>query len=228
MKKVFLFFAFLMISVSSYAGWDIIIENPNATRIRSFETIKKWVSTTLDLQNISIKYEDAKSGVIVINGDYKDTSSSLLSIRYGFVSAYVSYQLEIRCDDGYVFAKFNKMAYSTKSLYGNYSLSTNILEIIRDELKVIAELKIKKGQAWNINKDFIREYEELKSAIQEAEQKKDDNNISKKERKKYRKFYENNKIKGKVYDSINYMGIDLKYNVIYKKTGLMNVIENIN
>ena len=228
MRRLFLFFSFLVIASSSYAEWDVIIENPSATKVKSFETIKKWIATTLDSKNASIKYENVESGTIVVNGDYNDTESSLWSIRYGFIRAYVSYQLEIKCDEGYVYAKFNKIVYSTKSLYGDYSLSTFVLERIRDELKAIAELEMEKGQEWNIDDNFIRQYEELNSAINDAEQKKDDINIPKKERKKYKKFYENNKIKGIVYFYIYSAKTDLEYDVISKsEIGLRDIIKNI-
>lgn len=228
MKRFFLLFSFFVVVSSSYAQWDIVIENPSATKIKSFETVKKWIATTLDSKNASIKYENVEDGTIVVNGDYKDTESLLWSVKYGFISAHVSYQLEIKCDEGYVYAKFNKIDYSTKSLYGDYSLSTFVLERISDELKAITELEIKKGKVWSIDDDFVRQYEELGSAIKDAEQKKDDNNIPKKERKKYKKFYEDNKIKGTVYFYVNCVRIDLEYDVISKKDmGLSDIIKKI-
>lgn len=228
MKRFLLLFSFFVVASSSYAQWNIVIENPSATKFKSFETIKKWIATTLDSKNASVKYENFEDGTIVVDGDYKDTESSLWSIKYGFISAYVSYQLEIKCEEGFVYAKFNKIVYSTKSLYGDYSLSTFVLERIRDELKVMADLEIERGQVWNIDDDFIKQYKELDSAIKDAEQKKDDNTIPKKERKKYKRFYENNEIKESVYFYIYCARIDLEYDVISKsEIGLRDIIKSI-
>ena len=228
MKKVLLLSLFLMIVTTSYAEWDITIKNPSATKGKSIEAVKKWVATTLDSKNASIKYEDAESGVIIINGEYKDANPMLKSIRYGFISAEVSFQLEIKCEDQVVYAKFNKITYSTKSLYGDYSLSTFLLERIRDELKVIAELEIEKGQTWIIDKDFQNEYKELDQLVDEAEKNKDDSTLPKKERKRYKKFYEENNVKKTVYLAVYAAKVDLEYCVLSQTgTGIWDVIKNI-
>lgn len=162
MKRLFALMLFVMMVLSTFAVRKTVIEDSLITKSESFELAKLWIATKLDSYNAIITYEDKSSGKIVVKGRYKDTKSNLISLYYGFVRAYVSFQLEISCFDRKVSASLNKVDYTIESLGGDYSsMGKTALNNIIKELKAMVEMKEKLGEVWTINSSFMDEAELL-------------------------------------------------------------------
>lgn len=162
MKRLFVSLVLAMVFMSTFAIRKTTIEDSLITRSESFELTKLWIATNLDSYNGHIAYEDKSSGKIVVKGKFKDTTSNLISLYYGFIRAYVSYQLEISCFDGKVSASLNKVDYTIETLGGDYSsMGKTALNNIVKELKALLEMKEELGEVWNINRTFMEKAELL-------------------------------------------------------------------
>ena len=147
---------FVMAFLSTYAERKTIVENSLITKGESFELAKLWIATKLDPLNAIITYDEKSIGKIVVKGKYKDTKSDLVSIYYGFVRAYVSFQLEISCFDGKVSASLNKVDYTIEAVGSDFSsMGNTALNNIVKELEAMVDMKEELGEVWNINSSFI-------------------------------------------------------------------------
>lgn len=228
MKRLFTVFAFLIAISNVYANNDLVIEDSRIIKSEVFELVKKWVVVTLDSYDATISYEDKSSGNIIVKGMYKDDDNILMAKILKYVIPYVSFQLEIQCDDGKLTAHFNKIEYSYVSLdEDSYGLSNRAIKTIISELEAIKYLMIRKGETWVIDDSFEKEYEGMKLSMKQANEGKDNTSLSRKERREFNQYYENNKAK---YNVLEY-AVEAKNNagnIILTKNndGLLDVINH--
>ena len=227
MKRHILYLLMAIITIPSYASIldrSIEIENPLLKKEVCWEKTKMWVVTAMDTFNAYIAYEDFNTGKIIVKGEYKDTENTLMAVKNDFIKANVSYELEITCNDGFYSAKYNKIMYDCQTSYGDYSLSSFMLEWVKQELETIMDITIEKGNVWTVDSYFDSKYNETNANVEEAKLKMEDPTLKKKERKKYKRYYEANRHKPSVYFYVKHAAHNLVYKSLFNG-GLEHTIE---
>ena len=232
MKKVFMFSILTMVSLTLFAqAKPLVVEEPNLNKEKCWDKTLIWLATTMDEYDAHIKYQDYESGTIIVKGEFVDKDNYLSAVRNDFVRPMVGYTLTITCNDGYYKAEYSDLTYRFRSARGDLSLPTFLLEWIKQELEEIAHISYVKGDVWEIDDYFKKRYEELRKEVDEAEKLKDDESLKKKERKKYKRFYDDNHCRPSVYSSVNSTGFGFPYQSFYgsydrKRIGLKKIIES--
>lgn len=100
-----------------------------------------------------------------------------------------------------------------------------MLERVKYELKAIMDVQIEKGDVWKIDDFFGNKYKELSKLVSESKTKMDDKSLPKKERKKHKKFFEDNYGLERVCASVYMAGLDLSYDTFSRpNVGLEDVV----
>lgn len=233
MKKVWLFIVLVVFSCSTISALhpslkEFSIEDSSLMKSRCWDATKKWVAITMDSYNARIAYEKEENGEMIVKGRCKDSNNRMWSVQNSFVIPYLEYEIEITMRDGYYSAKYTKIKYYFKSSYGEstYGMSELMLIRMRNELEVIEELLYSIGDTWEVDAFFEKEYNLISEKIKEAEQKKNDKSLRKKERKEYGRIYEENVGKDAVYHSVKNGAHRLVYDTFYEESlGLRQLIK---
>ena len=217
MKRIVLFLIVLTVSMSGFADFrSITIKDSLLQKKTTWDRTKLWVVRDMDKYNARISYQDYDTGIMIIKGKYKSSDDGLYSEREGLLTFYVDYEIEIHCNDGEYYAKYNDINCCVNVGYASFSyMSDFMLEIIKQELAAMKEIMSEKGEEFDIDDYFESEYDNISALVDEAETKKDDKNLKKSERRKYKKYYENNHWKPMVYSHIISIGFQLCYNTFY-------------
>ena len=175
----------------------------------------------------TISYENEESGRIIIKGKYRDGDNYLMARVLKYVLPYVSFQLDIQCDNGRVSLQITNVEYSyvviNESAYG---LGDEALKILMSELRAIRSLMIRWGEVWTINDSFEQAYQTLESSVGEAKRVKDDKSLSRKERKKFKEYFERNDVKCSVYRYAVWAKSNVDEVVFKKKDSLADVLNS--
>ena len=76
--------------------------------------------------------------------------------------------------------------YDCQTSYGDYSLSSFMLEWVKQELETIMDITIEKGNVWTVDSYFDSKYNETNANVEEGKLKMEDPTLKKKERKKHK------------------------------------------
>ena len=210
MKKFLLVCVLLMAMSFSYASQNVEIVDARIKRSEIFEVVKKWTITTLDAYDATILYEDKNSGNIIIKGKYQHKGNYLSARILKHVIPYVTFQIEVQCDDGKVVGTLREIEYSYVTLDEDlHGLPSKALDRLICEFETIRNIMIEKGENWIVDDSFVNEYKEQKALMDEAARKKEDVSLPKSERRKWKKYYENEtkKVTLEVYE----YAVDAKY-----------------
>lgn len=208
---------------------DFCISDSLLNKKVAWDATKRWLATCMDSKNATIAYENYDEGTMIIKGWYKDTDNYLSCVREGLIVPYVNYELEINVSDNSYCAKYNKIVYEPRSVggYMDYSyMSKYMLQRLINEMGEIKNLMIRKGEKWTINNDIVRKGDELDAKIKEAQTKMDDKTIPKKERKQYKKYYEENNGRESVYLYIKLAAHRLVFDTLLLDGNLESIIRS--
>lgn len=220
----------LSIDAEAAISREFSINDSILTKSKCWEVTKKWVATALDSYGAYVAYENEDKGEMIIKGRYKDSNNRLWAVQESFIIPYISFEIEINMRDGLYFAKYSKVSYVFKNGYGGRVSGYSKIFLLRmkNELEEIQDLMISKGEDWVIDESFEINGEEWSRKIKEAEERQNDKSISKKERKKYNQFYEENVGRDAVYHNVNYGVHRLVYDTFYEEPmGLEYLIKNL-
>lgn len=234
MKKFLLIFVGLALCSSINAegaiSREFSITDSTLTKLKCWEVTKKWVATVLDSYGAYIAYENENKGEIIIKGKYKDSNNSLWTVKESFVIPYINFEIEINMRDGLYSAKYSKVSYGFNNGYGGSVSGYPKIYLLRmkNELNEIRDLEIYNGDNWNIDESFEIKRKEWSEKVREAEIKQNDKSISKKERKTFKEFYEENVGRDAVYHNVCYGTHRFIYDTFYEEhIGLRHFIKNI-
>lgn len=209
--------------LSGFCMLDSMISKPAA-----WEATNRWIATQMDSKDAHIVYENVNEGTLIIKGRYKDTNNGMFCVRYDFIIPYVSYELEINISDGSYCAKYNKINYEPIVGYGDVPYGLGILQQrILNEMNEIKGIMLDKGEVWLIDNDFVNKGNSLNTKIKEAKIKKEDKSLSKKERKQFKKYYEENNGREGIYHNVKMAAHRLVFDTLLSDGNLQSIIQSI-
>lgn len=204
----------------------IEINDSTITLTQAWDGVMRWVVTNEDNYGMRIAYENLSTGTMIIKGKFRDDNNILQCVRNDLMRPIASFTIEVNCSNGGVTAEMTEANYEYKVGYGSvYSLRTPYLEICQQEMEEVVRIMRYKGEKVNCYDSWFEETaEEYSAKKKEAEDTEVDETAPKKERKKAKKYLEQNRWRSTPYNCIYGMPILTASELFYGKKGLASYI----
>lgn len=167
----------------------------------------RWVVANEDKYGTRIAYENPSTGSMIIKGEFRDDNNGLQCVRNDLINPFASFTIEVNCAERQVTAEMTEANYEYKVGYGSiYSLRTFILKWCKQEMEEIERIIRYKGDKVSCYDQYFADTaEEYETKKEKAEGIEKDETISKKERKKAKKYLEDNRWRGNPYRYVDNM-----------------------
>lgn len=173
------------------------IANPPQNIDQYWDGVMRWITVNEDTYGLRIAFKNAKTGALIVKGEYKDISNNMMCVEKGFVLPYASFVISFTYSPKSVIVEMTKSTYEYKaryvSSYSLNSLSTSTLKCCRQEMGEIKHMMETKGEVLNCYDPYFEEtHEKLSASISAARKIEYAETSSKKERKQAKKYLEEN------------------------------------
>lgn len=202
------------------------IKDSMLTLSQAWDGVIRWVVSNEDDYGMRIAYENPASGSMIIKGEFRDNGNSLQCVRNDLIRPIASFTIEINCSNGKVSAEMTEANYEYKVGYGSiYSLSTFMLQWCKQEMEEIETIMLYHGEKFNCYDSYFDETaKEYNAKEKEAKEIEADETAPKKERKKAKKYLENNKWRSSPYQYVDWMPTFTAHELFYGSKGLSKYI----
>lgn len=230
MKKLIAIVMMLSFAIGAYARElehrKIEITDSTVTIAQAWDGVMRWVVANEDSYGMRIAYENPSSGSMIIKGEFRDDNNRLQSVRNDLIRPIASFTIEVNCSDGRVSAEMTEANYEYKVGYGSvYSLSDFMLKWCKQEMEEIERILRYKGEKVNCYDSWFEETaEEYSTKEKEAKDIEADETAPKKERKKAKKYLEQNGWRSSPYRYVDIMPTFTARELFYGNKGLDNYI----
>ena len=205
---------------------SIEINDSTITLPQMWDKTMRWVVANEDTFGMRIAYQNSNTGSVIVKGEFKDANNTLTSVRNGLIIPIVSYTIEVNNSIGKISAEVTEVNYKYSVGYEEiYSLSDYILKAYKQEMEEIERIMRYKGEKVNCYDSWFEETaEEYQAKNTEAKALENDETVPKKERKKAKKYLEQNSYRYLPYLYVNMAPWYIVREVFYGNKGLENFI----
>lgn len=193
------------------------------TMSQKMDGVKRWVVSNEDNYGLRIAYENPTQGTIIVKGQFRDNNNSLICVREDFIRPIASFVIEINCSNANISAEMTEASYEYITVgYGDYySLSNYFLKCCIQEMEEIQNIISRHGEKVNCYDSYFEEMaKQYDTNVSEAEKIEQDATMPKRERKKAKKYLEDNQRRGWPYRWVNSMPIHTALELFYGNKGL--------
>lgn len=205
MKKLIVMMLLAITAVCGYAHElehrTMQVSDSTLTLPVAWDRVMRWVVANEDDYGLRIAYENPTTGSLIVKGEYRDKNNALRCVYNDLIKPIASFTIEVNCKDGKVFAEMTEALYEYKVGYGSvYSLSTYQLKWCKQEMEEIESIMRHMGEKVNCYDSYFEEtYNDYSNKEKEAKAIEKDENLPKKERKKAKKYLEENEWRNSPY-----------------------------
>lgn len=230
MKKILVMMLMLSfvvrVSAKEFEHRNMVINDSTLTISQAWDGVMRWVVSNEDKYGMRIAYQNPTTGSIIVKGEFRDTENSLQCVRQDFIRPVASFTIEINCSDNKLTAEMTEANYEYRVGYGSaYSVSTFILKWCKQEMEEIERIMRYKGEKVNCYDSYFEETaSEYDAKNKEAETIEKDETASKKERKKAKKYLEDNRMRKHPYLYVKWMPTFTARELFYGEKGLSKYI----
>lgn len=203
------------------------LSDSTLTMSQKMDGVKRWVVSNEDTYGLRVVYDNPTQGTMIIKGQYRDRNNSLICVREDFIRPIASFVIEISCSNANISAEMTEASYEYITVgYGDYSsLSSYFLKCCIQEMEEIQKIISRHGDKVNCYDLYFEEMaEHYDTKVSEAEKIEQDDTLSKKERKKAKKYLEDNQRRGWPYRYVNSMPTHTVLDLFYGNKGLKKYI----
>lgn len=226
MKKLIVIMMIAVVAISGFARElehrTMQVSDSTITLSKAWDGVMRWVVANEDEYGMRVAYENPSTGSLIVKGEFKDKMNGLRCVYNDLIKPIASFTIEVNCADGKITAEMTEANYEYKVGYGSvYSLSTFQLKWCKQEMEEIETIMRCKGDRVNCYDSYFEEtakaYDDKKK---EAEAIEKDETAPQKERKKAKKYLEQNQWKGRPYDYVYGMPAFTAYELFDGSKGL--------
>lgn len=199
------------------------LNDSTLTMSQKMDGVKRWVISNEDIYGLRIAYDNPAQGTMIVKGQFRDRNNSLVCVREDFIRPIASFIVEISCSNGKISAEMTEASYEYITVgYGDYySLSKYFLKCCIQEMEEIQNIISQKGEKVNCYDLYFEEMAKLyDTKVSDAEKIEKDETHSKKERKKAKKYLEENQQREWPYRYVNFMPTHTALELFYGDKGL--------
>lgn len=230
MRKLIAIVMMLAFAIGAYARElehrKIEINDSTITLAQAWDGVMRWVVANEDGYGMRVAYENPNTGSMIVKGEFRDGANRLQSVQNDLIRPIASFTIELNCSNGRVSAEMTEANYEYKVGYGSvYSLRDFYLKWCKQEMEEIERILRYKGDKVNCYDSWFEETaEEYSAKEKEAKEKEADETAPKKERKKAKKYLEQNRWRSSPYNYVDWMPTFTARELFYGNKGLDNYI----
>lgn len=193
---------------------------------QAWDGVMRWVVANEDSYGMRIAYENPSTGSMIIKGEFRDDNNRLQCVRNDLIRPIASFTIEVNCSNGGITAEMTEANYEYRVSYGSISsLSTFMLKWCKQEMEEIERIMRYKGEKANCYDSWFEETADEYSAKEKiAKDTEADETAPKKERKKAKKYLEQNGWRSSPYRYVDIMPTFAARELFYGNKGLDNYI----
>lgn len=202
------------------------VKDSTLTVAQAWDGVMRWVVANEDKYGMRIVYQNPTTGSMIVKGEFRDNGNRLQCVTNDLIRPIASITIEVACADGRVTAEMTEANYEYKVGYGSiYSLRDFILKWCKQEMEEIERIMRYKGEKVNCYDSWFDETaNEYSAKKKEAEDIEADETAPKKERKKAKKYLEQNRWRSSPYQYVDWMPTFTARELFYDERGLDNYI----
>lgn len=190
---------------------------------QKMDGVKRWIVSNEDKYGLRVAYDNPTQGMMVVKGQFRDSKNSLICVSEDFIRPIASFVVEIRCSNGSISAELTEALYEYITVgYGDYySLSKYFLKCCIQEMEEIQNIISRHGEKVNCYDPYFEEMtKQYDTNVSEAKRIEQDSTQPKKERKKAKKYLEENERRQWPYFHVNYLPLHTALELFYGDKGL--------
>lgn len=199
------------------------LSDSTLTMSQKMDGVNRWVVSNEDNYGLRIAYENPTKGTIIVKGQFRDNNNSLICVREDIIRPIASFVVEINCSNTNISAEMTEAFYEYITVgYGDYySLSSYYLKCCIQEMEEIQNIISRHGEKVNCYDSYFEEMSnQYNNNVSEAERIEQDVTKPKRERKKAKKYLEDNQRREWPYRYVNSMPIHTVLELFYGNKGL--------
>lgn len=226
MKRLIVMMLLAVTAICGYARElehrTLQVSDSTITLASAWDGAMRWVVANEDVYGMRVAYQNPSTGSLIVKGEFKDKNNRLRCVYNDLIKPIASFTIEVNCKDGNVLAEMTEANYEYKVGYGSvYSISTSQLKWCKQEMEEIETIMRYKGDKVNCYDSYFEETaKEYSDKTKEAETIEKDETAPKKERKKAKKYLEQNEWRDSPYKYVDWMPTFTAYELFNGDKGL--------